>query len=193
MLNLYCYSEKIIYQTDKESDFEAYKLQAQIEGLKTVESEYFPFEVNETGIIKLDSENNPLPISAKKKIEIGISDLETEKKRIEILIIDNFEKSFNEIKTKYSDSEREGWSFLVSESDSFLKDFDFEKIPSLHAETNFTTDKNVVVQTAKKILQNSYNYKKFLGQMKFLKSSRIEKLENAKTINEILEIEKDLR
>lgn len=191
MLNLYCYSEKIIYQTDKESDFEAYKLQAQIEGLKTVESEYFPFEVNETGIIKLDSENNPLPISAKKKIEIGLSDLETERKRVLNLINSSFEKSFEEIKIRYTQSEREGWNYLVKECEDWIENKNLETIPSLQAEINSYDPLEITIR-AEKILNNSKEYRVFLGTQKNLKNRRLELLKSIKTPEKLLELEKEL-
>ncbi|MBK8399477.1 MAG: hypothetical protein IPL26_30075 [Leptospiraceae bacterium] len=192
MRNLYCYSDKIIYQTSNESDFPLFEQQAQIEGLEIIESEFFPFEISTDGKLLFDSDNNPIPISIETKLKLGILDLEIERKRILNLINFNFEKSFEEIKIQYPQSEREGWGFLVFESESFLKEKNFEKIPSLHAENNFVMDEIIITESAKKVLKNSTEYKKFLGQMKFLKSQRIEKLQLCDTPEKIFALEKEI-
>ena len=86
MLNLYCYSDKIIYQTSNESDFALFEQQAICEGLDVIISEFFPYEISDDGKILFDENKNPVPLSRESKIKKGISNLETEKERIKNLI-----------------------------------------------------------------------------------------------------------
>ncbi len=190
MLNLYCYSDKIIYQTSNESDFALFEQQAICEGLDVIISEFFPYEISDDGKILFDENKNPVPLSRESKIKKGISNLETEKERIKNLINTDFEKSFLEITNKYPQHEREGWFFLTSECENWLSHKNTKYIPALHAECNFTNNEDLITQTATEILEKSYSYKTFYGTAKAKKADRLKKLETANFADlEILEKE----
>ena len=134
-----------------------------------------------------------IPLTNADKLEKGLIKIEDEKSRIKILIINSFEDSFFEIKDKYPQAEREGWTVLVDEAKNWLVDNKLQNIPCLHAETGNTQDISVITNLANKIIANSLQYKKFYGQQKHILSQRLERLENATTGNELYNLESELR
>ena len=190
MPNLYCYSEKINYQTSNEQEFTLFKQQALIEGLKMIESDFFPYKVDDSGKLILDEDGKPIILDNLDKFKLGILDFKTEKERIKKLINSDFEKSFSEITAKYPQHEREGWFFLTSECENWLSHKNTKYIPALHAECQLTDNEDLITAKANEILEKSYSYKSFYGQMKSLKSERLKKLESASLEDlEILEKE----
>ena len=188
---LFCYSDEIKYETEDESKFSAYEMQARAEGLKTVYNDYFPYKITD-GKIEYLAPNEPKKLSSFDKVELGVKLLSVYKEEIRKEINQKFENSFSEITSKYPATEREGWFFLTAECSDWLNYQNLNSIPALHAECNFTKDYDLISSRAKEILEKSNQYKSFYGQMKANKADRLTELEKATTAKEVLEIEESL-
>lgn len=192
MLNLFCYSDKIIYQTSNEKDFKNYEMQSILEGLKTVKGEFFPFKIDNEKIL-FGEDNKPLPLDNSDLVKKGLKTLEEYKDIVFQKINNWFENSFSSISKKYTLAEREGWGLLVNESENWLLKGDINYIPALHAETDFTKDTEIITNRAKEVISKSSEYRNFYGRMKRDKMERVKRLVAATNPDEVFEIEEELK